>query len=102
MLSFIKANFRYNDNEIAIAFPISESELYSKLMELNAPEDTAELFLAEMEYPSEFAVLENTFVNLDELNFLAKRMESFCGDEDLQFFEAMKLESFQVLETSSI
>lgn len=54
-------------------------------------------FLRKWEYPSEFAVLENTFVNLDELNFLAKRMESFCGDEDLQFFEAMKLEKFSGL-----
>lgn len=98
MLTFIKANFQYNDNEIAIEFPISENALSSKLRELHAPEDASKLFLREMEFPAEFAVLENTFVNLDEMNFLAKRMESFCGDEDQQFFEAMKIESFSGLK----
>ena len=33
-------------------------------------------------------------VNLDELNYLAKRMDSFFGDEETQFFEAIKLEHF--------
>lgn len=98
MIAFIKANFQYNDHHTGIGFPCSENELRTKLMELHAPEDSTGLFLAKMETPSEFAVLENTFVNLDELNFLAKRMESFCGDEDLQFFEAMKLEKLSSLK----
>ena len=98
MLTFIKARFQYNDNEITVAFPISESELRAKLIELHAPEDTAELFMTEMEYPSDLSVMENTLVNLDELNFLAKRMDSFFGDEELQFFEAMKLEKFSSLK----
>lgn len=98
MLTFIEANFQYNDNEISIEFPISENMLCSKLMELHVPEHSSELFLSEMKFPAEFSVLENTFVNLDELNFLAKRMDSFCGDEDLQFFEAMKLEKFSSLK----
>ncbi len=72
--------------------------LSSKLMELHAPSETSELFLTEIEFPSELAVLENTFVNIDELNFLAKRMEGFCGDEDFQLFEAMKLEGFTSLK----
>ena len=98
MLTVIKANFQYNDNEVSIEFPCSETELFVKLADIRAPEDTAELFLSEMEYPSELSVLENTFVGIDELNFLAKRMESFCGDEDLQFYEGMKLEQFSSLK----
>lgn len=98
MLTFIKAHFQYNDKQVSIGFPCSESELHSKLMELHAPEDTSKFFLTEIEFPSELAVLENRSVNLDELNFLAKRMESFCGDEDLQFFEAMRLEKFSILK----
>lgn len=98
MIAYIKANFQYNDRQVTIDFPCSESELRTKLIELHAPEDSTELFLKGMEYPLEFSVLENTFVNLDEMNFLAKRMESFCGDEDMQFFEAMRLEKFSSLK----
>lgn len=94
----IKARFQYDDNEITIEFPVSENELSSKLMELHAAAETSTLFLVEMEYPLEFMFLENTFVNLDELNYLAKRMDSFFGNEELQFFEAMKLESFTSLK----
>lgn len=98
MLTFIKAKFEYNDTEISIDFPCTENTLRTKLMELHAPAASTELFLKEMEYPSELSHLENTFVNIDELNFLAKRMDSFFGDEEWQFFEAMKLENFSSLK----
>ena len=97
MMADIKAKFQYNDTEVFIAFPCSESELHTKLAELHAPEDTAELFLAKVEYPTEFAVMENTFVNLDEINYLAKRLDSFDTGEAAQL-QAMahKLELFEL------
>ena len=98
MMADIKAKFQYNDTEVSIAFPCSESELRTKLAKLHAPDDTAELFLAKVEYPTEFAVMENTFVNLDEMNYLAKRLDSFFGNEELQFYEAMRLEGFTSLK----
>lgn len=98
MLTYIKANFQYDGHQTSIGFPCSENELRAKLMELHAPEDSSELCLVQMEYPSEFTFMENTFVNLDELNFLAKRMDSFFGDEEWQFFEAMKFEKFSSLK----
>ena len=52
MMADIKAKFQYNDTEVSIAFPCSESELRTKLAELHAPDDTADLFLAKVEYPS--------------------------------------------------
>lgn len=98
MMADIKAKFQYNDTDVSIAFPCSESELRTKLAKLHAPEDTAELFLAKVEYPTELRALENTFVNLDEMNYLAKRLDSFFGNEELQFYEAMRLEGFTSLK----
>lgn len=98
MTAFIKANFQYDGHKVTIGFPCTENELCAKLTELHAPEDSLELCLVQMEFPSEFTFMENTFVNLDELNFLAKRMDSFFGDEEWQFFEAMKLEKFSSLK----
>ena len=96
--AFIKAKFQYGGNEITVPFPITESMLSAKLTELHAPSETSELFLTEIEFPTELKALENTFVNIDELNFLGKRMEGFCEDEDFQLFEAMKLEGFTRLK----
>ena len=98
MTTDIKAIFQYNDKEVSIAFPCSESELCAKLAGIHAPKDTAELFLTKVEYPIEFAVLENTFVDPDEMNYLAKRMDSFFGNEELQFYEAMRLDGFTSLK----
>ena len=44
--------------------------------------------------PKELSFLKDRLINLDELNYLAKRMDSFFGDEETQFFEAIKLEHF--------
>lgn len=95
----IKATVRYNDNFAEIAFPCSDRHLYSKLMELHAddPNNTT-LFVSDIIYPKELECLKDHFVNLDELNYLAKRMDSFYGDEDFQFFEAAKLEHFTELK----
>lgn len=41
--------------------------------------------------------LENLTVNVDELDYLAKRLDSFCEDENMKFSAiAHKLETFQV------
>ena len=49
-------------------------------------------------FPEELDHLKDRFVNLDELNYLAKRMESFFGTEEEQFYEAMKQEGFTELK----
>ncbi len=91
----ITARVQYDDNYADIEFPCSDIYLYSKLMEFHAggPHNTT-FFIAEIIVPEELSYLKDQFVNLDELNYLAKRMESFFGDEEIQFFEAMKLEHF--------
>ena len=84
----IKIRIRDADREIDVHFPISESELFAKLGEIHAVEgrDAAQLaYVTEVYWPEEFSILKDRFANLDELNYLAKRMESFDYHEYDQF-----------------
>ena len=56
-----------------------------------------ELYAAEVAFPEELSFLQDRFVDLDEVNFLAKRMDSFFGDEEYRFYEALKSESFDTV-----
>lgn len=84
----IKIRIRNADHEIDVHFPISESELFAKLGEIHAVEgrDAAQsAYVTEVYWPEEFSILKDRFANLDELNYLAKRMESFDYHEYDQF-----------------
>ena len=95
----IKVTVRYNDHLVDIHFPCSENTLQSALMEIHAADDNPpELFVTDVIFPEELDHLKDRFVNLDELNYLAKRMESFFGTEEEQFYEAMKQEGFTELK----
>jgi len=95
----ITATVRFGDNYADIEFPCSDTYLRSKLVELHADDpDQTTLFLFDMIEPEELSCLKDRFINLDELNYLAKRMESFFGDEETRFFEAMRLEHFTELK----
>ena len=94
----IKITVQYNERLKSIRFPCSEKELTSALMEIHALNDTpSELFITEVKYPEELGFLKDRFVNSDELNYLAKRFDSFCESEEKRYFEAMKHESFTEL-----
>ena len=71
----------------------------SILMELHDdnPND-ATLFVTDVIELEELSCLKDRLVNLDELNYLAKRMEGFFGDEEIRFYEALKLEHFTELK----
>ncbi|MBR7033710.1 MAG: antirestriction protein ArdA [Clostridia bacterium] len=96
----IKIRIRNADHEIDVHFPISESELFAKLGEIHAVEgrDAAQsAYVTEVYWPEEFSALKNRFANLDELNYLAKRMESFDNLEYDQFIIGLsKLDSKDV------
>ena len=76
--------------EVTIDFPIPESE-YARCLELLAPlgiDDPVEPRCHVAEIQSGYKTLsrlEGTLVNMDELDFLAKRLDSFCDGEDDQF-----------------
>lgn len=95
-----KIRIRNADHEIDIRFPISESELYAKLAEIHAVEHenaAQSAYATEVYWPEEFLVLKNWYANLDELNYLARRMESFDALEYDQFLIGIsKLDSKEV------
>lgn len=96
----IKIRIRNAGHEIDVRFPINESELLTKLAEIHAVEgrNTAQsVYVSEVYWPEEFSALKNWYVNLDELNYLARRMESFDTLEYDQFLIGItKLDSKEV------
>ena len=96
----IKIRIRNAGHEIDVRFPISESELFAKLSEIHAVEGrnaAQSAYVTEVYWPEEFSALKNWYVNLDELNYLARRMESFDTLEYDQFLIGItKLDSKEV------
>ena len=91
----IKLKIKYGNSQTALRFPCTEKEMNAALERIHAEDVTPlELYVSEVVFPEELAFLQDRFVNLDEVNFLGKRMDSFFGDEEYQFYEAMKLVFF--------
>ena len=86
----ITATVKHNDNYADIEFPCSEAYLSAKLMEIHVDDlSSITRYISAITEPKELSFLKDRLVNLDELNYLAKRMDSFFGDEETQFFEAI-------------
>ena len=84
----IKLKIGNAGHETDIRFPISESDLYDRLFEIlaiDSPDQQPPVTVTGVYWPEEFSVLEGRQVNLDEMNYLAKRMESFDALEMDQF-----------------
>lgn len=80
-----------NHNHFAtLTFPCSENEMEKKLEELDRWDETnVTLFVDKVTEPEELSVLQDRFIDLDEVNYLAKRMDSFDTQEIKQFFAAV-------------
>ncbi len=84
----IKIRIRNNDAETDIRFPIEEKALHEKLNEINIYDGDGTApssFVSEVFWPEEFSMLQDRYVNLDEMNYLGKRMDSFDTLETDQF-----------------
>lgn len=91
----ITVTVRWGDNYTDIEFPCSDSELQSKLEQLHpAAPHSDSIFILSVQEPTALAVLEDQFLDLDELNYLAKRMDSFDMNELFQFYAAAQYERF--------
>ncbi len=94
----IKLKIKYGNSQTDLRFPCTEKEMNAALERIRAEDVTPlELYVSEVIFPEELGFLQDRFANLDEVNYLAKRMDSFFGDEEYQFYEAMKLEGFDTL-----
>ena len=91
----ITVTVRWGDNYADIEFPCTDSELQSKLEQLHpAAPHSDSIFILSVQEPTALAALEDQFLNLDELNYLAKRMDSFDMNELFQFYAAAQHERF--------
>ena len=90
----INLKIKYNDTTAGIEFPCSDSTIASKLMELHASDHEGDpFFVEEVIEPKEFtSFFEHRFIDLDEVNYLAKRMDGLSGNELVQFFAAIRQE----------
>ncbi len=94
----IKLKIKYGNSQTVLRFPCTEKEMRAALGRIHAENITPlELYAAEVVFPEELSFLQGRFVDLDEVNFLAKRMDSFFGDEEYRFYEALKSECFDTL-----
>lgn len=94
----IKLKIKYGNSQTDLRFPCTEKEMNVALERIHAEDVTPlEIYVSEVIFPEELGFLQDRFVNLDEVNFLGKRMDGFFGDEEYQFYEAMKLEGFDTL-----
>ena len=92
----IKVKVKYFNNNIEIEFPIDESNLLSQFQALSKNEIEKQLvaskrikcLINEVIEPKDLSAIKDSVVNLDELNYLAKRMDSFVDKEFKQFYAA--------------
>lgn len=85
----IRIRAKRNDRQIDISFPIDESDLLAKMTELYAADSIpAQAFVTEVYEPVELSRIANQDIDLDELNYLAKRINSFSKKEMDQFLTA--------------
>lgn len=77
-----------------LRFPCRETELEGKLEEIGAcgRQNAPHFSIEEVTEPEELAGLKGRTINLDELNYFAKRLEGFDTNEKRQFYAAMKSE----------
>ena len=71
-----------------VIFPCTESEYQATCKELALKDNYA--FVRDVVEPKALALKKDTFVNLDEINYLAKRMDSFDQKELFSFFAAVE------------
>ena len=72
----------------SVGFPCTESEYQAACRELELKDNYA--FVRDVVEPKALALKKDTFVNLDEINYLAKRMDSFDHKELFNFFAAVE------------
>ena len=96
MLQFI-----YGDNYRNHAFPSGEKELQILCDSLDIPNTTETQLQIAIAYDNERlnALLTGKTMNLDKLNFLAKRLDSFDANELTTFYAAASAEKLEDMDS---
>lgn len=87
----IKAKLKVNYTEVDIEFPCTEQVMQKKLEFLYLPGNLSEcLLVKEIREPAWLKLLEGQDINVDQLNYLAKRLEVMDESVLKQFEAAMR------------
>ena len=90
---------RWMENYVEINFPCSEEDLTEAIKDLRSVDTSPEgIFLLSMHRPEQLKLLEDRFVDLDELNYLAKRMDGMSHGELTQFYAGATYEKYTNLK----
>lgn len=84
----IELSLQNKGRNINVKFPCAESEYQAACRELELNDNYA--FVRDVVEPKALALKKDTFVHLDEINYLAKRMDSFDQKELFSFFAAIE------------
>ena len=84
----IELSLQNKGRNINVKFPCAESEYQATCEELELKDNYA--FVRDVVEPKALSLKKDTFVNLDEINYLAKRMDSFDQKELFSFFAAIE------------
>lgn len=84
----IELSLQNKGRNINVKFPCTESEYQAACRELELKDNYA--FVEDVVEPKALSLKKDTFVNLDEINYLAKRMDSFDQKELFSFFAAVE------------
>ena len=100
----ITLRIKYADSTVNITFPCTENTLAAKLMELHASDHEGDpFFVEEVIEPRDIApFFEMQFLDLNEVNYLAKRMENFMEKELNRFFAASTLEGHSIAKIKPV
>ena len=85
----IEVMLEHEKKYVTIRFPCTETELATKLNDFDFGFDIHNMWVHAFVEPKEFAPMEQQAHDLDELNYLAKRMDSFADTERRRFFAAV-------------
>lgn len=89
-MTTIKAVLKRGDKTVSVDFPCRENDLLEKLQQIDAESSLLPtIVIDKITMPTCFGYFEGKRLNLDELNYLAKRMDSFDEKEMSRFYEAV-------------
>ena len=89
-MTTIKAVLKRGDKTVSVDFPCRENDLLEKLQQIDAESSLLPtIVIDKITMPTCFGYFEGKRINLDELNYLAKRMDSFDEKEMSRFYEAV-------------
>jgi len=98
VLIMITVQLRNGVRTAILKLPCRESEMEDTLKRIRTNGERPPQPLVTAVFPKDISMLENRNINLDELNYLAKRMSSFSPDELKKFYSALAYEQYTDME----